>query len=198
MSNCCICGKKIGDSFWENKYKLPYGLLGCYQCADLFGKIKKAENEEQIQNAQNVIRNKMKENNASLEAFEAVEEEFKRIDDSKHYMERKEQEEAERYKEQEARKRVLMVTTGHNFEGYRITKYIDIVHGEYIASNLVSTIEHSLPKAKYAAQEKMIDQAVRKGANGVIGIDFEFTAISISLAAVMVSGTAVVIEKIES
>ena len=43
----------------------------------------------------------------------------------------------------------------------------------------------------------MIDQAVVKGANAIIGIDFDITSISDMIVAAIVSGTAVVIEKIE-
>ncbi|WP_040434954.1 YbjQ family protein [[Clostridium] hylemonae] len=196
MPNCCICGRKISDSFLENKYKLPYGLYGCYQCADMFEKIKKAENAEQIQKAQDNIKNKMAENSASQEAVKAVEEEFKKLEDNRQCMTQRKLEEAEIHREQQARKNKLMVTTGYNFEGYRISRYIDIVHGEYSVGHFIN-IDNSLSRAKYAAQEKMIDQAVVKGANAIIGIDFDITSISDVIAAAIVSGTAVVIEKIE-
>lgn len=106
-----------------------------------------------------------------------------------------------------------MVTTGYNFEGYKIVKYINLVHGEIVLgtgfyselsasiSDLLGvsskTFEGKISQAKGVAQEQMILNAMTMDANAIIGIDFDITTFSNNMIGVSANGTAVVVEKID-
>ena len=106
----------------------------------------------------------------------------------------------------------MLITTTPNIEGKRITNYIGLVNGEaIIGANLVKDFfanirdvvggrsgayEQGLREAKSIAIKEMIDQATRRGANAIIGVDLDYENIGGNGAMLMVSanGTAVVIE----
>ena len=105
-----------------------------------------------------------------------------------------------------------LLTSGYNFEGYKITKYLDLVHGEIVLgtgfySELSASIsdifgisskafEGKISQAKRLAQEQMIVNALAINANAIIGIDFDITTFSNNMIGVSVNGTAVVVEEI--
>ena len=106
----------------------------------------------------------------------------------------------------------MLVTTTHNIEGKRITKYIGLVNGEaIIGANFVKDFfanirdvvggrsgayEQGLREAKSIAVKEMIEQATRLGANAIVGVDLDYETMGGSGSMLMVScnGTAVVIE----
>ena len=103
----------------------------------------------------------------------------------------------------------MLVTTTHNIEGKRITKYIGLVNGEaIIGANFVKDLfagirdvvggrsgvyEQGLREAKSIAVREMMEQAQRLGANAIIGVDLDFETIGGNGSMLMVSanGTAV-------
>lgn len=106
----------------------------------------------------------------------------------------------------------LMVTSGFNFEGYKITKYIGFYSGEcalgtgflssldagladFFGSNS-SIYEEKLSKAKAAAISELKKLSADHGANAIIGIDVDYTTFSADIMGVIANGTAVRIEKI--
>lgn len=106
----------------------------------------------------------------------------------------------------------LIITSGFNFEGYKITKYIGFYSGEcalgtgflssldagiadFFGSNS-SIYEEKLSKAKLAAISNLKKLAVEHGANAIIGIDVDYTTFSADIMGVIANGTAVKIEKI--
>ena len=107
----------------------------------------------------------------------------------------------------------ILITTGYSFEGYKIVKYLNIVNGEIVLgtgflSELSAsvndmlgmssgTIEGKLSKAKQVAQSQMIEKAIGRGANALIGVDFDVNVLGNNMLVVSANGTAVVIEKIE-
>jgi uncharacterized protein YbjQ (UPF0145 family) len=103
----------------------------------------------------------------------------------------------------------MLVTTTHNIEGKKITKYIGLVNGEaIIGANFVKDLfagirdvvggrsgvyEQGLREAKSIAVREMMEQAQRLGANAIIGVDLDFETIGGNGSMLMVSanGTAV-------
>lgn len=210
MANCCICSSRIGK-FGEDKYDLEGGLLACYQCAPLFRKMQKAERLNQLVAAEDAIR--ARERNITEEAKEVVKKEFERIREIKKFTILRDQLEEEMQEEITNKERNYKVTTGYNFEGYKIVNYIDVVHGEVvlgtgmfsefnaaesdILGGTSSKFEGKLSKAKRAAQAKMLASAMVNGANAVIGLKFDITTLQNNSFVVSVDGTAVVIERLE-
>lgn len=106
----------------------------------------------------------------------------------------------------------MLTTTTPNIEGKRIVKYYGFVSGEtIIGANFVRDIfasvrdfiggrsgsyEEVLRKAKATALKEMEDEALRMGANAVIGVELDYAAIGSNGSMLMVtaSGTAVVFE----
>lgn len=106
----------------------------------------------------------------------------------------------------------MLITTTPNIEGKQITKYIGIVNGEaIIGANIVKDFfagirdvvggrsgayEQGLREAKSIALKEMTDQAMRLGANAIIGVDLDYETIGGNGSMLMVSanGTAVVFE----
>ena len=102
----------------------------------------------------------------------------------------------------------MLTTTTPNIEGKRITKYYGIVSGEtIIGANLFrdlfasvrdivggrsSSYEEVLREAKNTALREMEENAMRLGANAVIGVDLDFETVggNSSMLMVTASGTA--------
>ena len=103
----------------------------------------------------------------------------------------------------------MLTTTTPNIEGKRITKYYGIVSGEtIIGANLFrdlfasvrdivggrsNSYEEVLREAKNTALREMEENAMRLGANAVIGVDLDFETVggNSSMLMVTASGTAV-------
>ena len=106
----------------------------------------------------------------------------------------------------------MLTTTTPIIEGKRITKYYGIVSGEtIIGANIFrdflagirdivggrsNSYEEVLRKAKDSALREMEDQAMRLGANAVIGVDLDYETVGQNGSMLMVtaSGTAVFVQ----
>ena len=106
----------------------------------------------------------------------------------------------------------MLTTTTSVIEGKRITRYYGIVSGEtIIGANIFrdffasirdviggrsNSYEEVLRKAKDSALREMEEQAMRLGANAVIGVDLDFETVGQNGSMLMVtaSGTAVFIQ----
>jgi uncharacterized protein YbjQ (UPF0145 family) len=106
----------------------------------------------------------------------------------------------------------MLITTTPNIEGKRITRYYGIVSGEtIIGANIFrdffasirdviggrsNSYEEVLRKAKDSALREMEEQAMRMGANAVIGVDLDYETVGQNGSMLMVtaSGTAVFIQ----
>ena len=109
--------------------------------------------------------------------------------------------------------RDMMTTSGFNFEGWRIAKYIKVISAETVlgtgfasefsasVANLLGTETDKFAKkfeqAKDSSLNKLISKAVDLGANALIGVDFDYPLIYNNIIAVIASATAVVVEKAE-
>ncbi|WP_047446250.1 YbjQ family protein [Alistipes sp. ZOR0009] len=101
----------------------------------------------------------------------------------------------------------MIVSTTPTIEGRQIVEYLGIVTGEtVIGANIFrdfmagirdivggrsSSYEEVLKEAKDTALREVIEDAQRKGANAVVGIDIDYETIGQSMLMVSVSGTAV-------
>jgi uncharacterized protein YbjQ (UPF0145 family) len=104
-----------------------------------------------------------------------------------------------------------MVTTGFNFEGYKITKYLGVVRGITVRSrSIVGTLGAALQtlgggnislftelceQSRLEAYELMFQHAKTTGANAVIGVNYDATEVMSGVTEVLAYGTAVVVEK---
>ena len=211
MLKCCICGRKIGV-FGEDRYKITEEYITCYQCTSFIRGMKEAKNVDQIIKNENGLKEKMREYRVPLEVQKAIENELQKIKDLKQEIYNKEKIQVLRYEEIKEKRKNFLVNTGYNFEGYKITKYLDLVHGEIVLgtgfySELSASIsdifgisskafEGKISQAKRLAQEQMIVNALAINANAIIGIDFDITTFSNNMIGVSVNGTAVVVEEI--
>lgn len=106
-----------------------------------------------------------------------------------------------------------MTTTGFNFEGYKITKYISVISGNVVlgtglltdASTVLNdflgttsnAFENKMEKAKSIAVQRLIEKSAKLGGNAIISIDFDFFTVGNNMIAVSANGTSVVIEEIK-
>lgn len=106
----------------------------------------------------------------------------------------------------------MLITTTNTIEGRRIVEYYGLVSGEtIIGANLVkdlfasitdivggrsSVYEKTLREAKDTAVTEMREEAQRKGANAIIGVDLDYETLGSGGSMLMVTacGTAVRIE----
>lgn len=108
-------------------------------------------------------------------------------------------------------RRDFLSTTGSNFEGFTINKYIGIYTGEVVLGTgffsefsaavndlfgLESrTMSGKVEQVQKTAITKLIDNCIFAGANAVIGVDVEIMSIGNNMVVASASGTAVIIEK---
>lgn len=108
---------------------------------------------------------------------------------------------------------MAMITSGYNFEGYRITNYCGFCTGECVLgtgflSSLESevadflgknssTYESKLEAARANALNKLSEYAFQIGGNAIIGVDIDYTIFSRDVIAVIANGTVVTIEQID-
>lgn len=106
----------------------------------------------------------------------------------------------------------MIAVTTNELEGKKIVKYIGIVTGEaIIGANIVKdffagirdivggrskSYEEGLREAKDIALREMQEQAIRLGANAIIGVDLDYETLGRNGSMLMVSasGTAVIVE----
>ncbi len=105
-----------------------------------------------------------------------------------------------------------LVTTGFDFQGYRITKYLGVTRGLIVRSrSIVGNIGAGFQalvggnitiytamceKARLDAYDLMMENAGKMGANAVIGMRYDTNEVAGAINEVLAYGTAVVIEKI--
>ena len=107
----------------------------------------------------------------------------------------------------------MLLTTGYNFEGYDIVKYLDVLSasvvlgtGMFSSANASiadflgtrsDSYERKLQEAKNAAIEELKKQTASRGGNAIIGIDIDYTTFGSDIIGVIANGTAVKIKESE-
>lgn len=104
----------------------------------------------------------------------------------------------------------MIVTTTQGIEGKHIRNYYGIVAGEAImGANIIRDIfasvtdiiggrsgvyEEKLIEAREIAISEMTSEALKRGANAVVGVDLDYEVIRDGMLMVTASGTAVFVE----
>ena len=106
----------------------------------------------------------------------------------------------------------MILTTTHNVEGYQIKDYLGVVAGEAILgtnffkdffANIRDIVggrsgayEKELRRAREIAFQEIQEEALRVGANAIVGIDLDYEVMGEtgSMLMVSISGTAVKVE----
>ena len=105
-----------------------------------------------------------------------------------------------------------LITTAFEFSGYRVVRYLGVVRGVTVRSrsivgNFVGGIESIFggnitvytelcEHARQEAYDLMVEHAVEKGANALIGMRYDANDVMDGITEVLAYGTAVVLEKI--
>ncbi len=148
------------------------------------------------------------------EAGKAMIDKIAELDESIKQFQEEKQREKERLEYFEAHKYEMMedliLTTGFSVDGKSVEKYISIISGEAVIgtgflseigagiSDLTGTrssaFSEKMTSAKEAAIEELKEEAVRKGADAVIGVSFQFITFSSNMIGVSANGTAVILK----
>lgn len=104
----------------------------------------------------------------------------------------------------------MKLTSGFNFENYEITEYLGFCSGECVlGTGFFSSLDASisdlfginstsysskLKQAREAATNMLIQNAAALGADGIIGLDIDYTTFSSDIMGVIANGTAVKFE----
>lgn len=214
---CSICGNK--QSGFIQDFPLSNNELGlriCNKCNDEKNKLYyTAESDLEAYKVSRLYFEQYIQSNINKEALEAILQETDQL--ALEYGKIVEDQRIKNEKIQNEKKRKLdllnnyMVTTGYNFEGYRIVKYNGVISGEVaLGTGFISDIAASfsdffgvesekyavkIEDAKQTAIQKLINKSIDKGDNAIIGVDFDILTFSSNMIGISANGTSVKVEK---
>jgi uncharacterized protein YbjQ (UPF0145 family) len=108
----------------------------------------------------------------------------------------------------------MLITTTEELQGYEITEYLGLVHGEVVSGanimrDVMATVtdfvggrsaayEEELENSRESALQEIRDRAQRLGADAIVGLQLDFEVIGSRGAMIMVTavGTAVRLRKL--
>ncbi|WP_022755976.1 heavy metal-binding domain-containing protein [Butyrivibrio fibrisolvens] len=238
---CCLCGTK--QSVFKPSLTIKIGSKEfslCDECSDLFEVIRDKHYRKDVSSQIVALKKRINENidkdellikyvDIYLDSNGKTEEEINERINSVRQIQLEADEEAARkteaekrlLKEEEIRKKYekderflsLKLTTGYNFEGYRITDYLGVNDSECLigtgmfsefsrgVSDFLGTesgmMKSKLSDAKKTALARLKEKAVGNGANAIIGINYDILTLQDHTIVVSVNGTFVKIEKTE-
>lgn len=213
---CNACNKKLG--FLDASYQILESAPECVFCDDChtkYGALMRTSGASYQSNYDHF--RKMLEDPKTpapvKEYFFALNEKAKVRNVSAAERQARKEEEERAYREN---LKGMMLTTGSTFEGYTVTKYIDVICEEVIFKNsftnqITAAIENFvdsfsfretelsgsgelISRARAYVKEKFCRKVASLGANAALGIEFE-SSIGADIVRVSISGTAVIIEK---
>ncbi|XCF05311.1 heavy metal-binding domain-containing protein [Tamlana crocina] len=96
----------------------------------------------------------------------------------------------------------MMLTTTNSLEGFKITDYLGVVSGvgantrktsfSFKIEKFLQTLENSIEEVKEDAFQKLRENAIKLGANAVVGISIDFETVpNTTYILVSTTGTAV-------
>lgn len=207
---CCICGKK--QSGWIIDYPLSSELSEyrvCMECGEKYQKIQSAERLEDVADEIAYLKERLAKggkNDEVINLFSLLFNEskydkaFQDIDTAI----------AEKRNDEISH---MMVTSGYNFEGYKIIQYCDYISAETafgigmfkallasvssVAGAESESFNKKIKEAKTKAIYEIKKSAIELGANAIIGINLNFSMIAGEMVVIIASGTAVIIEKLK-
>lgn len=208
MANICTkCGKKVG--VFSCGLDLKESRVICSECASPI----RDELSSLLYSANGLeVFNELK--NSILEKSEKLYDEVIKKDIENIINEKYASSHLSSHEEARIRKEFLenyMITTGYEFNGYKIIKYNGVISGqvvlgtgflsEFTASfadffgEESNKFAYKLETAKNAAVEKLIMKSADKGGNAIIGVDFDYITFHGNMIGVVANGTSVVIEE---
>lgn len=216
---CSICGKSQSKGYADyplsEKFQDERICIGCHKKMQL---IRDASNRESVAHEIESFQAFVESMQASDSASECIHEILSSLDQmaGTSYNQKIQISKGVKAKEIEILKSSMMLTTGYSFDGYRITKYLDVIFDEKLMGvglfkGIASTIDAAvvsitgdeatvaskkLNEVKLEAKRSLISKAVDLGANAIIGIDYEGFSLG-GIIAVAITGTAVVVRKME-
>lgn len=213
MANCCICKKKV-SMFEAVPLSTKVKKDACGDCMRRLRALRTynttGSNESDAQEAVWYFRGIM----PSISLDDDVKAEIEELMTPLEEKEKKQKETKEKQERRINEAESIMQTTGYNFEGFRITKYLKVLSGETVIgtgflseldaslSDLLganaSSFEGKLDRAKDTALRVLLLKAKDLGANAIIGIDFDYITFQNNMIGVVANGTAVVVEKEEA
>lgn len=190
---CCVCGKK--QSSWIADYPLAAELANYRLCAECGEKYQRIQNAKTLEEASGEIDHFRKQlakggqDETVIRFFGLL---LEGIDKGSTI-------------------NSVLVTSGYNFEGYKIIKYCDYISAEAVfgmgmfkallasVSSVAGAESEAFSRKVKEAREKAVYElrknALELGANAIIGIDIDFSMIAGEMVVTIASGTAVVIEE---
>lgn len=228
---CNFCGKKTNSIYCINcdtEIKLPIKrnkLSDKYLCTNCRSKVPSFERRElrindleKRKQIEKTINQEMVKSKFSQKAISAINDYFKhQLDEDKIKIEEsRKNQELEKQKEEEIKKDFFqkyqdhLITTGYNFEGYTIKKYLDVVSGECVlGTGIFSTVssdfsdffgtqsisyKNKLVEARKIAKQQAVFNSLKLGGNAIIGVDIDYINFTGDKIGVIFTGTSVTIE----
>lgn len=204
VKKCSACGKRAeGLGTYPTELKDAVLCSTCYEGLS-FRKGQKFKSIEGVERIKTVVNKEMQEKQFAEKAVEQINAWF---EDKKGDV--KAQLAMEVFEKQQ---KACMMTSGFNFEGYRIIAYHGVIFGESVlGTGFLSSLDASvsdmlgaesssfiqkLQEARELAQKRAILQAMKAGGNAIIGVDIDYTMFNNNMIGVIVNATSVTIEKI--
>lgn len=205
---CCICGKK--QSGWIMDYPLSTGLNQyrlCMECGEKYQKIQNAEKLEDVSEEIAYIKERLQKGTAN----ETVKEYCSQLFNEENAQKAVRDINAAIVEQKDEDINNVLVTSGYNFENYRILRYCDFISAESVfgvgmfkallasvssvAGAESEPFQLKIKEAKTKAIYDIKKNAIELGANAIIGIDIDFSMITGEMVVIIASGTAVIIEE---
>lgn len=219
MASCCICNDKIsfmsGDIPLSEEY---HDLKICRNCYEQKMKIVSKDNLGSVSfdNAVTYFNKFIQDGIMTEDAKEALNSILNIYVDKSEIKKESNVREIEKNNIINALRENMMLTTGYNFDGYRIVKYNDVIFEEAVFGVGIKTsfkaigdifadltgdeytaMTNRIAEVKAKLRDRVILKAAEIDANALIGIDFESSMAIGNSILVSMTATAVTVEKID-
>lgn len=206
MANCCWCDKKLG--FWDGD-GMSFGVL-CQECSQLRDRARRGDRAaaDELKKYIDAVSGAAKDELIKLQEMAKTEAEIREEqEEQRKALEEMEQAAQEKINNYLKKANSVMMNTGYNFEGFDIVEYCGIVSAESVVGTgffselslsvndffgtTSSTYQSKLAVAKQNVLEKLRFIVTDRGANAIIGIDFDILTLANNAIVVSGNGTAV-------
>lgn len=214
MAKICECCGKKNNSFIGDPFQLDDEKILCYKCAEqISGKMSDLyytstrEHFNKIKSEILDICHEKFDDDITDYIYKKIEERYN--SKKENFKENEDEENATTLKNEMIEKHML--TTGYDYNGYTIKKYMGVVSGQVVlGTGFLSEFTASfadffgeesnkfadkLEQAKNAAMMKLIDKSLEKGGNALIGVDFDYITFRNNMIGVVANGTSVLVEQ---
>lgn len=204
MKKCDLCGKRAeGLGTYPTKFQEVVLCSDCYENNNALRQSRKCNQSEKLKQLKQECDNFMKDEHYPESVVMSIDAWYEA-----RCMELENHEKACLVADDED---TYMMTSGYNFEGYRIVRYHGVICGESVlGTGFLSSWNASwsdtfgvesesfmnkLKEARLAARKRAVKSMLESGGNAIIGVDIDYTMFSSNLIGVIFNGTSVTIEK---